>query len=123
MRSSYKKRSPSGNVNDVFVYAVSGSESEIAEYKKDQGENLREDDKGQPLFFATRFAGKSAGIVKTSAGRYIADMSEINAQANLAAQYGGNLGQAIANAAAAKLFSGGVPASVPVEAPADLAKS
>lgn len=116
-KGAYTKRNPNtGVVSDVFRYGVTGTPEKIEQYKKDQGENLRTDDQtGEPLFFTNRFAGKSVNLVKTRAGRYIADLSELKAQASLAAQFGGNLGQALANAAVAQfMFSApAVAASAP----------
>jgi hypothetical protein len=111
-KGAYTKRNATtGVVSDVFRYGVSGTPEEIAAYKADQGDNFRTDDKtGEPLFFTTRFAGNSVNLVKTKAGRYIADLSELKAQASLASQFGGNLGQAIANAAVSK-FMFGAPAT------------
>lgn len=37
----------------VYTYKVSGSPKEIAAYKAAQGDNLREDELGNPLFFLT----------------------------------------------------------------------
>lgn len=39
----------------VFVYTVTGSNSEIEQLKAAQGENMRLDDQGNPLFFVTEF--------------------------------------------------------------------
>ncbi len=113
-KGAYTKRNETtGVVSDVFRYGVSGTPEELEQYKKDQGDNFRTDDKtGEPLFFTTRFAGKSVNLVKTRSGRYIADLSELKAQASLAAQFGGNVGQAIANAAAAQFMFGSAPAAV-----------
>lgn len=120
LRTYTKFNQSTGTANDVFVYTVHGTEKEIAAYKADQGENLRhldDDSSKAPLFFTTRFAGASVDLVKTKSGRYVADMSALKEQASLVRQFGGNLGQAIAQQCAAQfLFGGNTPAPKAIEA-------
>lgn len=96
--------SPKGN--KVFVYTVHGTESELAAYKAAQGaDNYREDTTtGDPLFFTVRCAGNQADLIVTTNGKVVPDMSKFDQAASLAAQYGGNLGQALAERAAADLL-------------------
>lgn len=112
---SYK--SPKGN--DVFVYAVTGTEKEIADFKAAQGDFYRESEDGTPLWFTTRSAGNSCDIIITSKGKVIADMSGYSNAASLAAQFGGNLGQELARAAVAELLGNNKPVSAPVVNKAD----
>ena len=97
---SYKSK----NGNTVFVYAVSGSTEQLDAFKKAQGINYREDDKGVPLFFTVRCVGDSGTLIITSTGRVVPDMSAFDQANSLAKQYGGNFGQEIARVAAEKLL-------------------
>lgn len=90
--------------NKTFVYTCSGSAEAIAKYKESMGENLREDEKGNCLWFTTRCIGRNGELVLTTNGNWVPDMSEYDQAASLAAQYGGNLGDALAQAAANKLL-------------------
>lgn len=106
-------RSKKGNT--VFVYAVSGNEKQLAEFKEKSGEYYREDDKGTALWFTTRCVGQTGTLIITSNGKIVPDMSQFDQAASIAAQYGGNFGQELARAAAANLLVGGnnTPAHVP----------
>ena len=116
IKGSYKKRNAStGAVSTVFRGEVTGTEAEIADYKETQGANLRVDEEsGKPLFFTTRPTGKVFNIVKTRGSesrpaQYIPDSSEMDLQAAIVAQAGGNLGQEIAKIAASQFMFGGAP--------------
>lgn len=121
-------RSKNGHV--TFVYAVTGSKADLEAYKAAQGDFYREDEKGNPLWFTTRFIGNNGTLVITTNGNVVPDMSAYDQAASLAAQYGGNFGAELAKTAAANLLNAtgnnAAPATVnPVseEAPAnDLAK-
>jgi hypothetical protein len=110
---SYKSK----NGNTVFVYAVSGSTAQLADYKAKSGEFYREDDKGNALWFTTRCVGTTGKLIITSNGKIVPDMSEFDQAASIAAQYGGNFGQALAQLAASKLVGGGNVQVAPVVAP------
>lgn len=121
---SYKKLDKNGVLVDVFVYAVTGSKEAIAEYGRVQGEFLRVDeDTKHPLFFTTRYVGEVSPLIITEKGNVVADMSEFSKAASLASQFGGNLGQELARAAASKLMGGNssnAPTTAqPVETEAD----
>jgi len=109
---SYKKVGKNGKTYTVFVYAVSGTPEQLAKYKALQGDNHRADEDGTPLWFSTRFVGETGALVMNDKGVY-ADMSEFDAAASLADQYGGNLGQELARAAAGKLMGNPIQDSVP----------
>lgn len=114
---SYTK---AGTGNTVFVYAVTGTPEELAKYKEVQGANYKEDENGNPLFFTTNFAGDSCDLIITQKNKVIADMSDYAAAASLSKQFGGNLGQELARAAAERLLgSKGVSQSVTTPAKAD----
>ena len=101
--------------NKVFVYSVSGTEAQLEEFKTAQGDNHRVDDKtGEPLWFTTRCVGNSGTLIITTNGKVVPDMSAFDQTASLAKQYGGNLGQELAKAAAAQLIGGGVNTPAPV---------
>lgn len=72
---AYRKADNNGSYRNVFRYAVSGSQQEIADYQEAQGVYYREDDNGQPLFFSTTFAGPTINLVKTADNRYVVDTS------------------------------------------------
>ena len=95
-------RSKNGNV--TFVYAVSGSKSDLEKFKEIQGTHYREDDDtGTPLWFTTRCIGKVGKLIITTNNKLVPDMSEFDQAASLTAQYGGNFGHELAKAAAQKL--------------------
>jgi hypothetical protein len=102
-------RSKNGNI--VFVYTVTGNASDLAKFKDAQGEFYREDDKGNALWFTTRCIGQSGKLVITTNGNVVPDMSAYDQAASLAAQYGGNFGQALANAAVAQVMGTEQPAT------------
>lgn len=92
----------------VFRYAVKGSPDAISAYRDAQGEYFVEDAvSGEILYFTPRFAGKTATLIVTEEGKVYVDMSELEEQASLIEQFGGNLGQAMADAFAKKLVVGG----------------
>lgn len=117
---SYRKLNKNGQPTTVFVYAVDGTDEQLAAYKEAQGtENYRESDDGEPLWFSTRCVGDSGSLIVTSKGTYAPDMSAFDKAASLAAQYGGNLGQELARSAAAGLLASsgsGAPTAVPAKA-------
>jgi len=119
MKATFKSTYVSKKGNDTFRYAVTGTAEELTAYKTTQGVNYREDDvTGEPLFFTVRYAGKSVNLITTKSGNVIADLSELKASASIAKQFGGNLGQSIADAAAAQfLFGGGASVPQAVTAP------
>lgn len=101
--------------NKVFVYSVSGTEAQLEEFEAAQGDNHRVDDKtGEPLWFTTRCVGNSGTLIITTNGKVVPDMSAFDQAASLAKQYGGNLGEELAKAAAAQLIGGGAPVATPV---------
>ena len=116
-------RSKNGNV--TFVYAVSGTASELKAFADAQGEYHRTDkDSGAPLWFTTRCIGDSGKLIITTAGNVVPDMSEFDKAASIVEQYGGNLGDHLAAAAAAKLLGGSqAPAVAPAEQPVATKKS
>lgn len=99
---SYKSKAG----NTVFVYAVSGTPAQIAEYKTAQGDNYRETEEGTPLWFTTRCIGNTGTLVVTAKGKVVPDMSAFEQAASLAKQYGGNFGQELARAAVANILGG-----------------
>lgn len=118
MQRSYRSKNTG---TPVFVYTVSGNASELQSYESIQGEYYREDTKtGEPLWFTTRCVGDTGNLIITTNDKIVADMSEFDKAASVAAQYGGNLGEQLASIAAAKLLGGSSsPAEAPVEATAD----
>lgn len=97
---SYRSR----NGNPVFVYAVAASAKDLDAFKKAQGEFYREDDNGKPLWFTTRCVGNQGKLIITTNGNVVPDMSAFDQAASLAAQYGGNFGQALAQMSASSVL-------------------
>jgi len=117
---SYRKagKTPGAPSRLIFVYAVTGTAEALTTYRDTQGSNLREDDKGNPIFFTSRYAGEKATLTLNHTGDdYYVDNTAMDKQASLVAQYGGNLGQAIAMQIAAQA-AGIVQPSRPAESPA-----
>jgi len=119
MKGKYLGSYISKNGNPVFKYAVSGTPEQLEEFKKAQGDNAREDEQGNPLWFTTRFAGKNATLaVAKNSGRVYADTSDIRAVASLADQFSGKLGDALASRGAdmilGSMFKGISVAAAPV---------
>jgi hypothetical protein len=110
----------------VFRYKVSGSPSAMEAFEDAQGEYFVQDQEtGDVLYFTPRFAGKTATLCVTDEGKVYVDMSELEQQASLISQFGGNLGQAMADSFANKLSGGSsTPVSKPsgVKDDADLTK-
>lgn len=74
----------------VFVYAINGTEAELADYKAVKGAFHRVDEKTKEvLFFGQRFAGNNIEIIKTKDGKDFAiDSTRVDQLASLTAQYG-----------------------------------
>jgi hypothetical protein len=105
MRIALKRSYTSDKGNKTFVYAVSGTESQLEEFKVAQGVHYRTDDKTQePLWFTTRCVGNTGALIITTNGKVIADMSAFDQADSLAKQYGGSLGNELARIAAANLL-------------------
>ena len=95
----YKK-----NGKDVYVYDISGPEAEKAQYKESKGEFAREnEDTGNPVYFTGFYAGEEVPFKQSAKGSWFLDTSEMDKNAALVARYGGNLGQAMANAIVKKM--------------------
>ena len=104
LNRSYKKLNKNSELTTVFVYAVSGTEEQLASFKEAMGDNFRESEEGQALWFSTRCVGNDGSLIITSAGKVVPDMSKFDQAASLASQYGGNLGLELARIAAAQLM-------------------
>jgi hypothetical protein len=106
----------SRNGNETFRYKVSGSPDALAAYEDAQGQYYTVDDAtGNVLWFTTRFCGDKATLIVSDKGKIYPDMTAFAKTASLAKQFGGNLGQELARAAASKLIGGGSPASTTPE--------
>ena len=63
-----------------------------------------EDDKSNPLFFTSRYVGESCPLVANHEGTgFYPDTTEMDKQAAMVQQFGGNLGQALAAQIAASV--------------------
>jgi len=117
MKISLLRSYRSKNGNPTFVYGVAGSNSDLEAFKNAQGEYYREDDAGKPLWFTTRCVGNTGKLIITTNGNVVPDMSAYDQAASIAAQYGGNFGQALASQAASGIL--GTPAAQASSAPAE----
>ena len=90
----------------VFVYAVDGTRANLDAYADAQGSSHRVDEAtGKDLWFTGKYCGETGTLlVNTDKGTMYPDMSAFRRQASLAAQFGGNLGNQIAQTALGKLF-------------------
>ncbi len=127
LNATFQRSYKSKKGNTTFVYVVTGSEANLAKYKTIQGDFYREDEASKKaLFFTTRFVGDNVSLIITPNDKIVPDMSEFEKANSLASQFGGNLGQALAQSAAAKLMGGShsqpsAPITADVQAnPADL---
>lgn len=121
MKATLMRSYKSKNGNTVFVYGVSGKADELEAFAKAQGDNHRVDETtGKPLWFTTRCIGQTGELIITTNGKVVPDMSAFDQAASLAKQYGGNLGDQLAKAAAEQLLGHrGNTASVPQNTPQD----
>ena len=102
LKSSY--RNANGTI--VFVYKVSGTKSQIAEFVEAQGEYIKYEDNDEtksPLFFNTAYAGETGNLIITQAGKVIIDNTENNKILSLMEQFKGTAyGDALAQQYAMK---------------------
>lgn len=107
MKAKLVRSYKSGKGNTVFVYSVSGTSEQLEAFAKAQGDFHRVDEKtGENLWFTTRCIGNSGTLIITTNGKVVPDMSAFDQAASLAKQYGGNLGDQLAKAAAEQLLGG-----------------
>jgi len=94
--------------NDVFVYSVTfANDAEHESYKTAQGNKYRVDQKtGDNLYFSPRYHGEAIDLIITSNNKVVADTSAFAKARSLAAQYGGNFGEALAQESAKSLVAG-----------------
>lgn len=90
----------------VFVYVLVGSVSAIEAYQTLKGEDYRETDDKKPLFFTTRYAGKTcAVVVNEDTEKIYVDNSELDQANNIVEQMGDTpLGKAIAQQLATRIL-------------------
>lgn len=94
----------------VFVYTVAGNEKALAQFAEAQGEfHVEDEETGMPLWFTTRFIGKSGELIITSKGKVVADMSEFDQVRSLVEQNGGNFGDVLAGKLIDQLVGGNPP--------------
>ena len=106
MKAIDSGRSYPKNGQMVFVFHVTGTEAELEQYKKAQGENYREDEEtGHPLAFTTNYPGPECNMLITRNGKAVMDTSELDRMASLSKRFGGNMGQEIAKMAADRFVS------------------
>ena len=117
MKVSLIRSYRSKNGNATFVYGVKGNASDLAAFKAAQGDYYREDEEGTALWFTTRCIGNSGSLIITTNGNVVPDMSAFDQAASLAAQYGGNFGQTLAESLVANITGGNQSQAVSQPAP------
>ena len=105
MKGQYLDSYVSKKGADTFIYTVSCTPEEKAAIKEAKGGFYREDASGNPLFYTSRYVGETPKLILTTNGNLVADMSEMKKKASLARQFGGNLGDQFAAAAAADILA------------------
>lgn len=58
------------NGNPVFVYTLTGTKEELKAFKDSQGDNYRENEGKEPLYFTQRVCQPGQELSKTQSGRY-----------------------------------------------------
>jgi len=106
---SYRKK---GTGNLVFRYIVkTETADEAAVYKAQAGDNYRENEKGEAFWFSTKFVGNTVDLAFNQAGEVFANTSEVDSIVNLANQYTGNVGIALAGKAADMILANALKGS------------
>lgn len=107
--------SKKNKLETTFVYEVSGTDAELLKYRELKGDNYQQSPSGKPIYWSSRaylpdtilkFNFKGDGV--------FADTSELDDAAALARQYGGNLGQSIAEYKVQEIFGKRKQSSTPV---------
>jgi hypothetical protein len=104
-----------------FVYAVTGSKEDMAQYKKIQGEFYRVDDKTGAVLYNTgrAFIGSVGKLgFKFDGSGVFQDNSEISQLKSIAEQHGANFGELLLKAKIDQMLGGNTPAPV-AETPAE----
>ena len=105
VKKSNQYMKPSG---PVFVYIIKGSAEELKDYKAVQGDNYRESDAKEPLFFSRTVLTSGQELLKTRAGRFVIT-TDLEAESQKAAE----LEQAeLAKLKAMQKFTGLTPAQI-----------
>lgn len=118
--SKYNTVDKNSNGIVMFRYIVSGTEEQLAAYKKAQGDYYRENEEGQPMFFTPRFISDNLNLLISSKGKVFADTAELDKLNSLVNQYPGALGNALAQIGANKILgqtqsAGAVAVTAPVD--------
>lgn len=123
MKATLKRSYKSSKGNTVFVYAVSGNQTDLDAFAEAQGSYHRVDEEtGTPLWFTTRCIGREGDLIITSNNKVVPNMADYDQAASLAKQYGGNLGEQLARAAAERLLGKSSTSSsnpIPQDTPED----
>lgn len=107
-----------GESYDVFWYALTGKAEDIAEYERIQteaGYEVRRNDKGQPIFFSTKYAGKFTKVKITVNGKVVLDDLDMRRLSALANSTKGVVQQQIAQQGVAMLLGNLFKSSAPTE--------
>src|SRR5690606_1731411 len=56
--------------NPIFVYILTGSKDDLKAFKDAQGENYRENEQKEPLYFSQRVCQPGQELRKTNNGRF-----------------------------------------------------
>jgi hypothetical protein len=100
----------------VFVYELKGTQEEFESYEESKGSYAKySDETGNPLYFTTRFAGKSVNMLQKENGDWFIDTSIMD-QAKSLAEENPFMQEAIANRMMDQLF-GNMPVNTSTPAP------
>ena len=114
MKGKLIRQYTNANGRKVFVYAISGSESQLAEFEASQGQYFRTDDTGNPLFFSIDYHGENAKFGISSKGKVYADTSQIDKISALVSKHEGTqLGAELAKEGARQLLGNLVQTNTP----------
>lgn len=119
LSDGHQKLDAKGNPVIVFVYRVTGSKEELAEYERiqNEGEHTCKDDGGY-LWFTTRPVGLKGRLCISQNDKIYADTTAMDLAGSLIKQYPGQLGSMLAKEVLAEGHVAEI-ATEPVEQPDD----
>jgi hypothetical protein len=120
LKATYHSKYNTINKNNqptvVFRYIVSGTESELADYKTAVGDKFRPSDDGRPFFFSTAWNGDVVNLgIAQKTGKVYMDTAPLDKLNSLVSRYPGALGNAMAQLGAAQIL-GNLGGSRPIAA-------
>lgn len=106
-RGSYKTTNKTTNKRESrFSYEISGTEQELADYRKAKGNFYAEDkETGAPIWNTVNYVGQSAELGISRAGNVFVNTGVFDQLDNLIKQYPGALGELIVKQELSKMSS------------------